>query len=212
MFYEILFHEGIHHRLQLNYLAHILLSHPHEDHMLGNFYGDFTRSAELYRFRDGIVQGVKLHREIDRFTDDHDAFRESLELLRPNLGKYSSVALDVLNDFLLVQNWNDYTTDSLREFCDDFYRLLEKRGAPYPAKLQRQLQLMIDHDFLMSASTRGGLMRSFQHLDRRARFDSDFTKAPSLLFEHLDLFEKAFKILMNDLIAHYEVVAIDFSR
>ena len=180
--------------------------------MIGNFYGDFTRNSEFPKFREGVVEGVILHRHIDQYTDDHNAFRDSLALLRIEMGRYASVALDVINDYLLVEHWEDYANVSLRQFCDDFYALITSKGHPYPSKLQRQLPLMIDHDFLMSTSTRKRLMRSLQHLDRRARFESEFTKAHDILFHHYDLFEKSFQELMPDLVAHYEYVAKDFSR
>ena len=61
----------------MNYLAHLYLSGDIEDLMIGNFIGDAIRGDQYKRLKPAVQAGVRLHREIDRFTDTHNTVRRS---------------------------------------------------------------------------------------------------------------------------------------
>lgn len=185
----------------MNYLAHILLSHPDNERMLGNFLGDFVRTKQLVQLPSQVKYGVHLHREIDRFTDAHFSFRKVVEHLRPSLGKYAPVALDIVNDHLLSINWELYSHVPLRIFCDGFYVNLKTARNILPEKLEKNVDIMLEHDFLMSTSNSYRLFKSLEHMDRRATFNSNFVGAHKIMEKDFSLFEEAFISLMNDLVA-----------
>ncbi|MDD3273470.1 MAG: DUF479 domain-containing protein, partial [Bacteroidales bacterium] len=64
----------------MNYLAHIYLSGSNRQLQVGNFIGDFVKGRKHENYPKGIQKGILLHREIDRFTDCHPLFIETVEL------------------------------------------------------------------------------------------------------------------------------------
>jgi acyl carrier protein phosphodiesterase len=59
----------------MNFLAHIYLSGDHKLITIGNFVADGIRGNKYKLYPIEIQVGIKLHREIDTFTDAHPIFR-----------------------------------------------------------------------------------------------------------------------------------------
>lgn len=55
----------------MNFLAHLYLSESNTNIMIGNFIADHIRGNRFTHLDPEIQQGIKLHREIDTFTDAH---------------------------------------------------------------------------------------------------------------------------------------------
>ena len=183
----------------MNYLAHIYLSDSNEELMLGNFFGDFIQKKEFDLYPLKIQQGVRLHREIDSFTDMHPSFREMVQLLRPSLRKYAPVALDIIHDHILSTTWDSRNRQNLRSYCDSFYWNITNTNVQLPYRLKSKIQLMLKHDFLMSTVSLERLQLTLEHMDNRARFDSNFTKAIPIFIKHKMRFTESHKELMGDL-------------
>ena len=62
----------------MNFLAHTYLSPENNIIMLGNLSGDFVKGRIINGIHKDIISGVKLHREIDTFTDSHEKFQSLL--------------------------------------------------------------------------------------------------------------------------------------
>jgi len=183
----------------MNYLAHILLSHPHDLEMLGNFLGDFVRNKDLEKMPETVQQGVRLHWKIDEFTDDHPSVKKTVEILKPALGRYASVASDILYDHFLCLNWEEYCDIDLREFCDHFYFILNKKEKLLPEKLKIRKNTMIRYDFLMSTADEFRLLKTMEHMERRTSFKSNFTATLDVLRENKVELEGQFRELFGDL-------------
>ena len=125
----------------MNFLAHIYLSCDNEDLLIGNFIADFIRNKEVPNFSPEVQKGIILHRQIDTFTDEHPLVKKGTHRLQNKHHKYAPVIVDVWYDYLLANNWDRYSGESLDDFCEGVYRILEKRMDDLPAKLQKRLQL-----------------------------------------------------------------------
>ena len=55
----------------MNYLAHLHLGGPRPGDLLGSLYGDFVKGPLQGRWPAEIEAGIRLHRQIDAFTDSH---------------------------------------------------------------------------------------------------------------------------------------------
>ena len=73
----------------MNFLAHIYLSGGDEKTIIGNFIGDFVKGNQILNFEKEVMNGILLHREIDRFTDDHPIVLESKKRLWETYHHYS---------------------------------------------------------------------------------------------------------------------------
>jgi acyl carrier protein phosphodiesterase len=151
----------------MNFLAHIYLSCDNEDLLIGNFIADFIKNKEVPNFSPAIQKGIILHRQIDTFTDEHPLVKKGTRRLQKAHHKYAPVIVDVWYDYLLANNWERYSGESLDDFCEGVYRILEKRMDELPGKLQKRLPMMIEHKWLQAYGTDEGIRYTFKRLTER---------------------------------------------
>lgn len=186
----------------MNFLAHTFLSCKDTDLLAGNFMADFIKNKDMAALRPAILQGIELHKNIDSFTDSHDAVRASVKILHPTQGKYAPVIVDILYDYLLSQNWSTYATQSLTTFTQQTYIDLASKMDDYPERLQQKVPLMIADDFLMSCATEERLIQTFRRVARRTHFDHHFDTAHEDLRTHYKVFQAHFDVFFPDLVFH----------
>jgi len=185
----------------MNFLAHMFLSCSNEDLLIGNFVADFIRNRDLLLYSDEIVQGVHLHRKIDHFTDTHPRVLQSTRVLRKQHGKYAPVVIDVCYDYILSQNWDKYSGESLRTFSDRVYEVLTKQHDVLPDHLQDLAPRMIADDFLLKYGTEAGLRKTFERIGKRAKFESNWSTAFDDMLTHYEELEEGFNEFFPDMIA-----------
>ena len=59
----------------MNFLAHVYLSGKNDHIRIGNFMADGIHGKNFDAFPADVQKGIRLHREIDSFTDFHPIFR-----------------------------------------------------------------------------------------------------------------------------------------
>jgi len=184
----------------MNYLAHLFLSCHDEDLTIGNFIADSIRNKEVADYSERIQQGIFLHRQIDSFTDNHRVVRKSTRRLHPHHHKYAPVVIDVFFDNLLANNWQLYTDETLPDFAKRMYQVLTKRQNDLPLKMQKYVPNMIANDWLQKYGTKDGLQYTFERMDKRTKFKSNFVNAVSHLEADYELYEQEFNQFFPDVI------------
>jgi acyl carrier protein phosphodiesterase len=137
----------------VNYLAHLFLSPDDPELLLGSLIADFTRGRLETLARDwspGVMRGIALHRQVDRFTDDHPRVMRARRRISAPYRRYSGIILDILFDHFLCRYWSEFTRRDRDEFIRDVYRLLEQRRAQLPAPLHALVPRMRREDWLGS--------------------------------------------------------------
>lgn len=198
---DILFHQPSQY---MNFLAHIFLSCDNEDLLIGNFIADFIRNKEVANYSSTIQQGIHLHRQIDTYTDNHPIVRKGVHRLHPNHKKYAPVVIDILFDHLLARNWSRYSGESLKNFTNGVYEILNKRMDELPEKLKKRLPAMIEADWLTGYGTKRGMEITFRNMDKRTKFPSNFIKALDDLENDYDAYNTEFNQFFPDVITYVE--------
>lgn len=165
---------------------------------------DFMRKNDHKYLTADVKLGVALHQQIDQFTDQHDNVRQAVKLLHPTQRKYAPVTLDILFDYFLIKNWEKYTTEDLDVFVQRIYTMLESKRDHYPTKLKEMLPFMIKDDFLLSCKNEERLIKTFQHIRKRAKFEHSFYTAHEDLKTHYTVLDNHFNVFFPDLIAHVD--------
>lgn len=191
----------------MNFLAHFHLSHDSPDLIVGNFVADFIKGSKFEGISPGVVKGIQLHRFIDSFTDQHPSFLKSKKLLY-EYRHYSGVILDVFYDFLLANQWTQYSNQSLLEFSSAIYQILDSRRAELNDEAKFALDHMIEHDWLQNYATQEGINSSLTGLAERTSFESGMEHAVKVLIEKENEFEADFKLFYPELIQ----VSTDYYR
>ncbi|MGD1844507.1 MAG: ACP phosphodiesterase [Salibacteraceae bacterium] len=187
---------------RVNYLAHLYLSGNSEELLIGNFIGDAVKGNDLSNYSPEIQEGIRLHRSIDAYTDQHPMALRSKKRLQPMLRKYAGVVADIFYDYILARHWSRYHEESLRKYVDRVYAILQHREQDMPYRAQRFLSYLLHYDMLYHYQSAQGIDRVLKGMAQRARFESGMENAVQLLPEHLEGLESDFFEFFPDLEHH----------
>lgn len=185
----------------MNFLAHFFLSRQDESLMMGNFLADYLENRQVGVLPEPIREGVRLHRLIDSFTDNHDMVRQGTNRLRPMHGKYAPVVIDILYDYLLAVNWERYHPLPLPEFTQSVYRVLEKYLSIMPPVLQERTPRMIEADWLLQYGTLEGLEFTFSKVRNRTSNPVQLDGAVQSLIDQFEWLDAEFNAFFPEVTA-----------
>lgn len=183
----------------MNHLAHIYLSGTNKQLVIGNYIADYIRGNNYQHLPSEIITGIKMHRAIDEFTDNHTLFREATKLVRPSLSKFSGVAIDIFFDYFLANNWKDYHNTDLNSFSDEIYSLIKNNWDYIPEKGRRFYTYMVAHNLLLNYREMETLTMVFKGIDSRTQFETNLTQATYELNSNHDRLNDLFVRFFNDL-------------
>lgn len=172
----------------MNFLAHSYLSFNHPEILVGNMVSDFVKGKKKFEYAQGIQRGISLHRQIDAFTDDHEATKEARKFLKPAVGLYSGAFVDVVYDHFLANDSNEFTDASLQQHAIKTYKVLKEFNPVLPAKFQVMLPYMQEQNWLYNYKSISGTQSSFGGVVRR----SSYLYSSSEVF---DLFQRHYTFL-----------------
>jgi acyl carrier protein phosphodiesterase len=133
----------------MNYLAHLHLGGPQPGALLGSLYGDFVKGPLQGRWPADIEAGIRLHRQIDAFTDSHPLVLQAKQRFPSERRRYAGILIDLFFDHCLAAQWHDYADEPLQDFTARVYRVLREE-AELPAKLALLAPRMAAQDWLGS--------------------------------------------------------------
>lgn len=183
----------------MNFLAHAYLSFGQDEILIGNFIGDFVKGKMVGNYRAGIRQGIRLHREIDTYTDTHPLVKASQSYLRPTFGHYSTVITDIFFDYFLGKFWDTFSQKPLELFVEETYQTISNHEHDLPEAFKEMFFWMKSQNWLLNYRTIEGVQKSLTGLSRRARFDSKMEQATDFLLEKEDEFQLIFFAFFKDL-------------
>ena len=100
----------------MNFLAHFHLAWPDPLLISGTLEGEFLRGNIPNRLSRGFATGIRLHRHIDAFTDQHELIKEIKSEFRPPLRRYPGILLDLSFDYYLSKHWENFNSLELSYF------------------------------------------------------------------------------------------------
>jgi|SRR6185436_1014455 len=183
----------------MNFLAHLYLSGNDGNIMIGNFIADHIKGNHYSNYSEGIINGIKLHRLIDAFTDTHPVVEESKKRLRPYFHKYSPVIVDVFYDHFLAKNWQHYHHELLKNYVEYVYSFLQKNHNIFPDKTKHMLTYMIQYNWLEGYATVEGINRVLTGMSRRTKFESKMNEAAAFLEKDYVLYKNEFEKFFPEL-------------
>lgn len=192
----------------MNYLAHAYLSFGHEEILVGNIISDFVKGSKQYEYPENIFKGIKLHRLIDAYTDEHAATKKAAQLFKPVTGLYAPVFVDVVYDHFLAQDERIFTENQLAGFANNTYEVLEKHAHHFPQKFAAVFPYMIQHNWLYNYRFTWGIEKSFQGIERRAKYLSNSRPAFDCFMENYQELKACYDLFIQDVkqyvLTHHE--------
>lgn len=186
----------------MNFLAHLYLSGKDDDLIFGNFIADAVKGNAMNGYPPGIAKGIRLHREIDHYTDRHPVFRQSRSRLSPKYHMFSGVIVDLYYDHFLCKLWNEYSHDDLHDTVSHAYFLLIRRYHLLPPRSKKILPFMVTRNWLVNYANLNSLQRVFLGMSHRTKHDSGMENAISDLKAYYSSYEQEFRDFFPDIVSH----------
>ncbi len=187
----------------MNYLAHLFLAGSDKELIYGNLLEDFMHGRIEHprnnHLSPGIKNGIRLHRTIDSFTDSHPIVKETKGLFHEALGRYDSIAVDVLYDHFLIKNWSSFTLEEFDDFRPRIYSSLREFDTLMPPRLKAMVDSMIFHDWLKAYIFDDGLRRALTGLNKKIKEGPDMTLSIPIMHKYYEVIDGQFLAFFTEL-------------
>jgi acyl carrier protein phosphodiesterase len=165
----------------MNFLAHLLTGDNGEQMLLGSQAGDFVR-GRIDRHDARLRAGIRLHRLVDIWAEDHPSFTFLRRQLSPLVGKYAPVAADMLIDHELARTWRGWSAgETLAEFEERVGGVLLGRLDWLPPEAQRVSRMMVEGRWLSSYASEEGIASAMERMSRRLRRPFELERSMDVL-------------------------------
>lgn len=190
----------------MNFLAHLLTGDNGETMLVGSFAGDFCR-GRLEGHRAELQAGIRLHRMIDGYAEDHRSFSLIRARLRPSVGLYAPVAADMLIDHLLARDWKRWVGhEQLNRFAERSGAVLLDRRTWLPREGERIAGMMVAGRWLESYARQDGIRTALERMSMRTRGNVRLSDALDELDRHEAEISQAVDEFLNDLFSSSRMI------
>lgn len=186
----------------VNLLAHAFLADGNPERIVGQLCGDFVRGSDLGSYPVLIQAGIRCHRAVDSFTDHHSDNRVARNLFVPPHRRFAGIAVDVMYDHFLANDWNKYSDVPLQEYTSQVTASLAANHDLLPAGLQRFKSLLEQEDTLYRNLHREHIDLTLQRLSgRRSSLKPLATIAP-VVWTHEQALKRSFDSFFPQLVSY----------
>lgn len=186
--------------LSMNYLAHAYLSFNYAPILVGNMISDHVKGKKQFDFPLPVQKGIKLHRAIDDFTDNHSATGHLKSFFRPQYRLYSGAFADVVYDHFLANDTCEFSTETdLKNFAAATYQLLENNAELFPLPFKHMFPYMKAYDWLYNYRYRWGIEKSFGGLVKRSAYLTESAIAYDIFNTHYSTLQDTYNAFFPDL-------------
>lgn len=176
----------------MNYLGHLYLSGNDTGLMQANLYGDFVKGTGLSHLPETIQRGIRLHRSIDHFIDNHPVVHGLLPVLRPDLPKVARIAVDIYFDHLLAKHWEQFHPQPLDSYLQAVYRGFDLGDPHYSSDYRTFLGHMIQRNWIRSYPTLDAVDKMSHNVGAQLSFPNKLADGKAVFLIHEKTITQAF--------------------
>lgn len=141
-------------------------------------FSDFIKGKRKFNYPIGIQNGIKLHRDLDAFTDNNEHVKEIASFFKADYGRYASPVADVTLDYFLANDKSLFASqETLLAFSLSVYKQLETYVNISPDGFAAMFPYMRTQNWLYNYRTEEGISKSLSGLYRRANYMPDPERA-----------------------------------
>jgi acyl carrier protein phosphodiesterase len=184
----------------VNHLAHALLAGADEALRLGGMLGDFVHGQpDALALPPRVVDGIRLHRAIDVYTDAHPEVLAAKALLPPPYRRYAGILLDMWFDHCLARDFARWSTQPLQPYSEALRALLWRQDALLPPALRRFRGYMDLHELPAGYADRAVLAEALAGIGQRLSRANPLDSALPLLVEREVELQQRFEAFFPEL-------------
>ncbi len=188
----------------MNYLAHLRLSRPDAESMVGNLMGDFRKYLGDEVLPENVHRGIQNHVRVDRFTDSNQIIRDIKNLFSHERRRFAGIIIDVAFDYFLIHHWQMFSHEELDGFIDRTHSKISSKRDIMPVRMQQVVDYMIREDWLRSYSTLKGIDYTLNRISARIRFENKLAGAIEEIEVNYARLEQGFLEFFPQLLEHVE--------
>ena len=193
----------------MNWLAHAFLSRTNVEYRVGNILPDLVSITVLKEFSPPFQEGIRCHREIDKFTDAHPIVKKGIQRLPANYKRYGGILTDVFYDHFLAKNWQHYSSISLSNFTKQFHADRKRIERDIPADIYEKFQSILEHKIFEAYENVSGIEIALQRIDLRLRHPANLSGAITVLENYYSDYESEFSDFFSELQYHVKPLLSD---
>jgi acyl carrier protein phosphodiesterase len=171
--------------------------------MLNNLYGDFVKGRDLSEYPIVVQKGLRLHREIDFYIDNHPAVLDLTHKLFEHLPKVSGIAVDLYFDHLLAKKWGQFHPENLNAYLEKFYSSIDTSEQYYSTEFRFMIEKLISKNWISYYSQLEGLDKVCKGVSGRISFPNTLVHGKDVFLDFEVEIEKAFEYYMKDAILKF---------
>lgn len=189
----------------MNHLAHALLAGGDEGLVLGGLMGDFVHG----RLDEGalpaaVIDGIRLHRAIDVYTDAHPEVTAAKALLPSPYRRYGGILLDMWFDHDLARDFSRWSEVPLGEYSQQLRSLLHRHDDLLPDAMRRFRDYMDAHGLPAGYADLSEMDRAFRGVSHRLSRANPVATAMPMLAERDAPLQQSFEAFFPQLQAFAE--------
>lgn len=188
----------------MNHLAHARLAGPEPLDIAANLMGDFVRGRIGDRFPPRVAAGLRLHRAVDAFTDDHPTHRRSRQRLEPPFRRFAPILVDIYYDHFLARHFRRFHVRPVHRFTPAVYDALDRHRDLLPQQLRRLVPVWRRQDLLAGYAELAVIDRVLEGIAARLSRANPVDRGGAPLRRHYGELEADFLDFFPDL--------LDFAR
>ena len=192
----------------MNVLAHALAARAAGQSPVDQILGDFVKGDPATRYAGPPLEGIVLHRALDRFTDQHPITLRSRRRVAPAYRRYAGVLTDLYYDHFLARHFAVFEPQPLADFARECYAECQRRAPGLPPDMQRFIRYMLEHDLLVRYAEADVIEDVLRRMAGRLRRRNELAAAASQLRHDYAGFEADTLAFMPAMLAY----ARDWSR
>jgi acyl carrier protein phosphodiesterase len=196
----------------MNYIAHIHIAQHTDSSLLGNFLGDFVKGSQLSDYSLKVQHGIRLHRKIDVYTDQHPEVVNLRKLFPSEIQRTAGIALDIYFDHLLLSNWGHFSTQPIEQLFTNFYQQLDTTKLQVSERFMLVKFNLLKHKWLNDYHRETVCLRAMSSIEQRLKRKVTFASSSyNILCENRSIIEPSFLRFYGELLVQSEALSIKLS-
>ncbi len=165
---------------------------------------DYVKGKKKFSYPPDILKGIMLHRDIDHFTDTHEATKEAKKVFQPIYRLYSGAFVDVVYDHFLATDEAYFTKESLFSFSQNTYDRIDQHKHWLVEKFAFMYPYMKEQNWLYNYRNRWAIEKSMAGVAKRAVYLTSSKEAFALFEEHYQLLQDCSRHFLNAVVPFAE--------
>lgn len=186
----------------MNYLGHAYIARNHPELIAGNFAGDsYKGNLDKFNYLPlAIVNGIRLHRFIDHYTDHSVHIVAAAKLLQDEgVKRIAFIATDILLDHFLAKYWSDYHETKYENFVEWIYANTD----PHLENIDDEFDFLYirikKYGWMLDYNTEEGIQKILRQFSKRMQFENSLTEAFAVYKKHEETFRNHFSNFLIDI-------------